>query len=64
MNLEAMLEPANLSDNVTKIQPPYCFKEYGFFQFLKTKNKKKRRWYLLKIDVMFFWILKGQYNRI
>ena len=23
MNLEAMLEPANSSENVTKIQPPY-----------------------------------------
>ena len=25
MNLEAMLEPANSSDNVTKIQPPYWY---------------------------------------
>ena len=24
MNLEAMLEPAESSEKVTKIQPPYC----------------------------------------
>ena len=62
MNLEAMLEPAESSEKVTKIQPPYCFMELYIHLFLflccnsESHFKKKRQHF----DILL-WILINEW---